>query len=146
VKKKVSKGVKVKYSKLVQKKKNKSEEKRKYKGTICVEEQYKVSFLARALTSPTREVREMYDDVEEEEVPAGLRVVSLLPSATEIIGVLGLAERLVGVTHECDCCPDEEGLEAAPAKGIAQKEAMCSKKALCVDTFALCGYLCAMCL
>jgi hypothetical protein len=48
------------------------------------------------------------------------------------------------------CCKvrawKKEGLEAAPAKGIAQKEAMCSKKALCVDTFALCGYLCAMCL
>ena len=28
--------------------------------------------------------------MEEEEVPSGLRVVSLLPSATEIVGVLGL--------------------------------------------------------
>jgi iron complex transport system substrate-binding protein len=30
------------------------------------------------------------------------RIVSLLPSATEIISALGLEERLVGVTHECD--------------------------------------------
>ena len=31
-----------------------------------------------------------------------MRIVSLLPSATEIVCELGLAEQLVGVTHECD--------------------------------------------
>lgn len=31
-----------------------------------------------------------------------MRIVSLLPSATEIICSLGLEEQLVGVTHECD--------------------------------------------
>ncbi len=31
-----------------------------------------------------------------------MRIVSLLPSATEIICSLGLRENLVGVTHECD--------------------------------------------
>jgi iron complex transport system substrate-binding protein len=31
-----------------------------------------------------------------------MRIVSLLPSATEIICELGLAKQLVGVTHECD--------------------------------------------
>jgi len=31
-----------------------------------------------------------------------MRIVSLLPSATEIICSLGLREQLVGVTHECD--------------------------------------------
>lgn len=31
-----------------------------------------------------------------------MRIVSLLPSATEIIAALGLDEQLVGVTHECD--------------------------------------------
>lgn len=30
------------------------------------------------------------------------RIVSLLPSATEIVSALGLADRLVAVTHECD--------------------------------------------
>src|SRR5579862_4141072 len=30
------------------------------------------------------------------------RIVSLLPSATEILCALGLAERLMAVTHECD--------------------------------------------
>lgn len=31
-----------------------------------------------------------------------LKIVSLLPSATEIISILGLQENLVGVSHECD--------------------------------------------
>ncbi len=31
-----------------------------------------------------------------------MRIVSLLPSATEIIYEIGLGEQLVGVTHECD--------------------------------------------
>jgi len=31
-----------------------------------------------------------------------MRIVSLLPSATEIICALGLGDQLVGVTHECD--------------------------------------------
>ncbi|MGH8475685.1 MAG: BtuF-related (seleno)protein, partial [Methylococcales bacterium] len=31
-----------------------------------------------------------------------MRIVSLLPSATEMICALGLVDRLVGVTHECD--------------------------------------------
>lgn len=31
-----------------------------------------------------------------------MRIVSLLPSATEIVCQLGLADQLVGVTHECD--------------------------------------------
>jgi iron complex transport system substrate-binding protein len=34
-----------------------------------------------------------------------MRVVSLLPSATEIVGALGAIEHLVGVTHECDWPP-----------------------------------------
>lgn len=31
-----------------------------------------------------------------------MRTVSLLPAATEIVGVLGMMEQLVGVSHECD--------------------------------------------
>ncbi|QDU93934.1 cobalamin-binding protein [Lignipirellula cremea] len=34
-----------------------------------------------------------------------MRIVSLLPSATEIVCLLGLQEQLVGVTHECDYPP-----------------------------------------
>lgn len=36
------------------------------------------------------------------------RIVSLLPSATEIVCELGLRDRLVGVTHECDYPPSVE--------------------------------------
>ena len=31
-----------------------------------------------------------------------MRIVSLLPSATEIVHAVGLGDRLVGVSHECD--------------------------------------------
>ena len=31
-----------------------------------------------------------------------MRICSLLPSATEIVFALGLGDRLVAVTHECD--------------------------------------------
>jgi iron complex transport system substrate-binding protein len=35
-----------------------------------------------------------------------MRIASLLPSATEIVCALGLADSLVGVSHECDYPPD----------------------------------------
>jgi iron complex transport system substrate-binding protein len=35
-----------------------------------------------------------------------MRIVSLLPSATEIVFALGLEDELVGVTHECDWPPE----------------------------------------
>ena len=35
----------------------------------------------------------------------GLRICSLLPSATEIVADLGLADSLVGVSAECDWPP-----------------------------------------
>ena len=35
-----------------------------------------------------------------------MRIVSLLPAATDIVAVLGLAGELVGRTHECDWPPD----------------------------------------
>jgi iron complex transport system substrate-binding protein len=48
--------------------------------------------------------------------PAGAaltaRIVSLIPSATEIVSALGLREQLVGRSHECDFPP---GVEALPA-------------------------------
>jgi iron complex transport system substrate-binding protein len=37
------------------------------------------------------------------------RIVSLLPSATEIVCALGLEQDLVGVTHECDYPPSVRG-------------------------------------
>ena len=36
---------------------------------------------------------------------ANLKIVSLLPSATEIIDCLGLTDALVGRSHECDYPP-----------------------------------------
>ena len=38
-----------------------------------------------------------------------MRIVSLLPSATEIVCALGLGDELVGVTHECDWPPEVVG-------------------------------------
>ena len=35
-----------------------------------------------------------------------MRICSFLPSATEIVYGLGLADQLYGVTHECDYPPD----------------------------------------
>lgn len=39
-----------------------------------------------------------------------MRVCSLLPSATEIVCALGVGERLVGVSHECDYPPEVAAL------------------------------------
>ncbi len=39
-----------------------------------------------------------------------MRIVSLLPSATEIICALGLRDRLVGISHSCDYPTDVAGL------------------------------------
>ena len=38
-----------------------------------------------------------------------MRIVSLLPSATEIVAALGLTDELVGITHECDWPPEVAG-------------------------------------
>eukprot|EP00947_MAST-08B_sp_MAST-8B-sp1_P003082 g3082.t1 len=46
---------------------------------------------------------------------SSLRIASLLPSTTEIVGQLGLSTYLVAVTHECDVCEpsDVESLVAS---------------------------------
>jgi iron complex transport system substrate-binding protein len=51
-------------------------------------------------------------------MPALPRIVSLLPSATEIAVALGLGEALVGRSHECDFPPEVERLPALTATKI----------------------------
>lgn len=51
--------------------------------------------------------------------PAPERIVTLLPSATEIVCELGLREKLVGVTHECDYPPGVEKLPHVTSSIIA---------------------------
>lgn len=47
-----------------------------------------------------------------------MRIVSLLPSATEILCALGLEEQLVGVTHGCDFPPSVSRLPRITSTGI----------------------------
>ncbi len=48
------------------------------------------------------------------------RIVTLLPSATEIVCGLGLGERVVGVTHECDYPPEIVGRPAVTRSRIGK--------------------------
>jgi len=43
------------------------------------------------------------------QMPAAHRIVSFLPSATEMACALGLGDRLLGITHECDYPPEIQG-------------------------------------
>ncbi len=47
-----------------------------------------------------------------------MRIVSLLPSATEILFAIGAGEDLVGVTHECDFPPQATKLPALTSSAI----------------------------
>lgn len=52
-----------------------------------------------------------------------MRICSLLPSATEIIYALGLGDRLVAVTHECDYPPEARSLPAITRSAFAHEGA-----------------------
>src|SRR5262245_48913811 len=52
-----------------------------------------------------------------------MRIVSLLPSATEIVCALGLRDELVGVTHECDWPPDVVGLPVMTRNALDLRDA-----------------------
>jgi iron complex transport system substrate-binding protein len=47
-----------------------------------------------------------------------MRIVSLLPSATESLFALGLGDQLVAVTHECDYPPEASGLPIVTASTL----------------------------
>jgi iron complex transport system substrate-binding protein len=47
-----------------------------------------------------------------------MRICSLLPSATEIVGELGLAKSLVGISEECDWPPEVRGLPIVTASQV----------------------------
>lgn len=58
---------------------------------------------------------------------AAQRIVSFLPSATEMVCALGLSEQLVGITHECDYPPEIEGKavvvrKTLPIEKMTQRE------------------------
>lgn len=55
------------------------------------------------------------------------RIVSFLPSATEMVCALGLGDRLVGITHECDYPPEVKSKpvvvrNALPVETMTQRE------------------------
>ena len=56
-----------------------------------------------------------------------MKIVSLLPSATEIVCSLGLEDQLVGITHECDFPPHISDRPAVTASRISH-ETMSSKE------------------
>jgi iron complex transport system substrate-binding protein len=56
-----------------------------------------------------------------------MRICSLLPSATEVIALLGLSDELVGISHECDYPPSVRSLPVMvepmiPPQGLASHD------------------------
>src|SRR5690606_29085220 len=49
-----------------------------------------------------------------------VRIVSLLPSATEIVYALGLGDQLDGVTFECDHPPDARTKAVVSSSGLEE--------------------------
>jgi iron complex transport system substrate-binding protein len=62
--------------------------------------------------------------------PAGRRIVSFLPSATEMVFALGLEDELLGVTHECDY-PAGASRKPVVVRGVLAVESMSQRE---IDT------------
>ena len=56
-----------------------------------------------------------------------MRIVSLLPSSTEIVCALGLEDALVGITHECDYPPSVAGKPRLTSSHISHETMSISK-------------------
>ena len=56
-----------------------------------------------------------------------MRIVSLLPSATETLFALGLGEQLVAVTHECDYPPEAAALPVGMVVGLITDIPSCAE-------------------
>jgi hypothetical protein len=60
-------------------------------------------------------------------MPSGKRIVSFLPSATEMACALGLGDQLMAITHECDYPPEIRDKPVAvrnvlPVERMSQRE------------------------
>jgi iron complex transport system substrate-binding protein len=78
-----------------------------------------------------------------------MRIVSLVPSATEMLFALGLGEDIVGVTHECDYPPEvvrlpkvtrdvlPEGLSAAEIDAAVKERTLAGESIYQLDADAL---------
>lgn len=62
-----------------------------------------------------------------------MRIVSLLPSATELLFAVGAGAEVVGVTHECDAPPEAAGLPALTRNLIASAGAAGPGAAAAID-------------
>ena len=72
---------------------------------------------------------------------SSLRIVSLLPSATELTAALGATEQLVGISHECDY---PEGVQSLPqltssilAAGLSPAESLACATATAAELTGL---------
>jgi iron complex transport system substrate-binding protein len=78
-----------------------------------------------------------------------MRIVSLVPSATEMLFALGLADDIVGVTHECDYPPEAQarpkvtrdllpaGLSAAQIDAAVKERTLAGESIYALDADAL---------
>jgi iron complex transport system substrate-binding protein len=69
------------------------------------------SFIAKLSLYPPSHFGHRSPSLQEEDLEKGTteRIVTILPSATETVALLGLSNELVGITHECDYPPEVRG-------------------------------------